>query len=61
MKEKLKALQINQIWDLVPLPLGKTAIGYRVYAMKVNPNGSLTCLKVRLVAKGYAHVYGINY
>lgn len=28
---------------------------------KVNPNSSITRLKVYFMAKGYAHTYGINY
>ena len=39
----------------MPLPTGKKAIGYRwVFVVKFNPDGSITRLKVRLVAKGYA-------
>ena len=29
--------------------------------MKVNPDGSVARLKERLVAKGYAHTYGVDY
>jgi len=62
MEEELKALEINQTWDLVPLSLGKTAISCQwVYAIKVNPDGSLARLKARLVAKWYAQVYGVDY
>ena len=29
--------------------------------MKVNPDGLVARLKVRLVAKGYAQIYGVDY
>ncbi|KAI3437336.1 Thioredoxin domain-containing protein [Psidium guajava] len=62
MEEELQALRDNQTWDLVFLPPGKIAIGCRwVYAVKVNPDGSLARLKTRLVVKGYAQVYGVDY
>ena len=62
MVEEMNALHQNDTWDLVHLPEGKKAIGcIWVFAVKVNPDGSLARLKARLVAKGYAQTYGINY
>ena len=29
--------------------------------MKLNPNGSLACLKARSITKEYSQVYGMNY
>ena len=56
------ALDDNGTWNLVQLPTGKKAIGYRwVFTFKVNPNGSVARLKARLVAKGYAQTYSVNY
>ena len=50
------------MWDLVPLPIGKKAIGCRwVFVVKFNLDGSVARLKVRLVAKGYAQTYGVYY
>ena len=47
---------------MVQLSAGKKAIGCRwVFAVKVNPNGSITRLKARLVAKGYTQTYGVDY
>ena len=52
----------NDTWDLVPLPIEKKAIGFHwVFAVKFNPDGSVTRLKVRLVAKGYTQTYGVDY
>ena len=32
-----------------------------MFAVKVNPDGSVARLKARLVAKGYAQTYGVDY
>ena len=55
MIEEMDALDGNGTWNLVHLPTGKKAIGCRwVFAVKVNPDGSVARLKAQLVAKGYA-------
>ena len=62
MKEEMDALEKNKTWDLVPLPVGKKVIGCRwVYKVKFHANGQVEHYKTRLVAKGYAHTYGIDY
>jgi hypothetical protein len=44
------------------LPEGKKVIGYRwVYNVKLKANGSIDRYKVRLMAKGNAQKYGIDY
>ena len=55
MLEEIQALEVNHTWNLVDLPIGKNIVGCKwVFAIKVNPNGSVARLKARLVAKGYA-------
>ena len=62
MIEEMDALNGNGTWNLVYLPTGKKAIGCCwVFAVKVNPDGSVARLKARLVAKGYAQTYGVDY
>ena len=41
--------------DLVPLPLGKSAIGSRlVYKIKIKSNGSIKQYKAQLVVMGFS-------
>ena len=45
MADEMQALDDNGTWDLMPLPIGKKAIGCRwVFAVKFNPNGSVARL-----------------
>ncbi|MCO5584053.1 hypothetical protein L7F22_037975 [Adiantum nelumboides] len=60
--EKMDALYGNETWELVALPKGKKPIGCRwVYKVKHNSDGSVSRYKARLIAKGYAQTYGIDY
>ncbi|MCO5587550.1 hypothetical protein L7F22_041500 [Adiantum nelumboides] len=62
MNEEMDVLDVNQTWEVVPLPEGKKAIGCKwVYKVKHKVDGTIERYKARLVAKGYAHTYGIDY
>ena len=62
MKCEIKALQLNQTWDIVQTPSHVRPIGCKwVYKIKRLPNGCVERHKARLVAKGYSQIEGINY
>ena len=62
MLEEIRALEDNHTWKLVDLPQGKTIVDCKwVFAIKVNPDGSVARLKARLVARGYAQTYRVDY
>ncbi|MCO5611332.1 hypothetical protein L7F22_065584 [Adiantum nelumboides] len=62
MNEEMDALYGNEKWELMSVPKGKKPIGCRwVYKVKHNSDRSIRRYRARLVAKGYAQTYGINY
>ncbi|KAJ9689557.1 hypothetical protein PVL29_014974 [Vitis rotundifolia] len=62
MLEEIRALEDNHTWKLSDLPQGKKVVGCKwVFVVKVNLDGSMARLKLRLVAIGYAQTYGVDY
>jgi hypothetical protein len=62
MDEEMVVLDANATWELVVLPKDKKIIGCKwVYKVKHNVDGSMSKYKARLVVKGYAQTYGIDY
>ena len=62
MKEEYNSLLANDKWDLSPLPKGiKLARCKWVYRTKYGLDGKADKNKVRLVAKGFSQVEGIDY
>lgn len=59
---ELESLERNRTWDLVELPHERKAIGCKwVLKVKCSSDGSIERYKVRVVAKGYAQKFGIDY
>ena len=52
----------NQTWELVDKPALKRAIGVKwVYRTKLNSDGSINKHKARLVVKGYAQMFRVDF
>ena len=62
MKEELKSMDDNKVWDLVELPEGSKQVGCK-WAFKTNHDlkGIIEIYKGRLVAKGYTQKEDIDY
>jgi hypothetical protein len=62
MKEELKMIERNQMWELVDIPQHKKDIGVKwVYRTKLNSDGYVNKYKARLVVKGYAQMFGVDF
>jgi hypothetical protein len=62
MDEEIAMLNVNATWELVALPKYKKTIRCKwVYKVKHNADGFVSMYKARLVTKGYAQTYGIDY
>jgi hypothetical protein len=54
MKDEIKSMDINKVWDLVKVPNGAKTVGCKwVYKIKYDSKGNVERYKVRLVAKGF--------
>ncbi|GJT69422.1 putative ribonuclease H-like domain-containing protein [Tanacetum coccineum] len=62
MQEELLQFKLQQVWILVDLPIGKSAIGTKwVFINKKYKRGIVIRNKGRLVAQGYRQEEGIDY
>ena len=62
MKDEMESMRINQVWELVDLPLERKSIGNKwVLKIKRKADGSIDKYKAQLVAKGYTQREGVNY
>lgn len=62
MKEELVSIEKNETWELVELPANKRPISVKwVFKVKLNPNGSISRHKARLVVRGFMQKEGLDY
>jgi len=62
MQEEMRMIHKNQTWELVERPLHKKAIRVKwVYRTKLNADGTMNKYKARLVVKGYAQQFGVDF
>lgn len=62
MKLEIEALGKNKTWDIVPLPLGKWALGSKwVYDIKYKADGTIERYKDLLVILGNTQHEGIDF
>jgi hypothetical protein len=60
--EELSIIQKNNTWTLVDRPEGRKVIRVKwIYRMKLNVDNSINKHKARLVVKGYAQIFGVDY
>ena len=52
----------NKTWDLIDRHVGRKVIGVKwIYRKKLNADNSINKYKARLVVKGYAQIFGVDY
>ena len=62
MDVEMEAIERNNTWELTELPEEAKKVGVKwVYKTKLNENGEVDKYKARLVVKGYAQEYGVDY
>ena len=62
MKDEMKSMNQNKVWDLVKLPEGYKKVGSKwVFKTKRDSKGNIERFKARLVAKGFIKKEGIDY
>ena len=62
MKEELFMIEKNMIWELLDQLEDRKIIGLKlVFRTKLNVDGSVNNHKARLVVKGYAQIFCVDY
>jgi hypothetical protein len=62
MKDEMKSMRTNDVWDLVEIPNGAKIVGYKlVYKNKYDSKGNIEGFKARLMAKGFTEREEIDY
>jgi hypothetical protein len=62
MKDEMKSMSTNDVWELVQIPKGAKTVVYNwVYKTKHGSKGNIERFKTRLVEKGFTQREGIDY
>ena len=62
MIEDYQSIMKNDIWDVVPIPEGKSVVTSKcIYKIKHVADGSIEKYKARFVAQGFSQKEGIDY
>ena len=62
MKEELKSMDDNNVWEMMELPKDSKRVDCKwVFKAKRDSKGNVERYKARLVAKGYTQKDGIDY
>ena len=62
MKDEMKSMQDNDVWDIVKLPESVKPIGCKwIFKTKRDSKGNVERYKARLVAKGFTQKEDIDY
>lgn len=61
MNDELKSMKDNEVWGLVELPMGLSAIGCKwIFKTKRDSKGKVERYKARLFTKGFTQREGID-
>jgi hypothetical protein len=62
MVEKYDSIVRNDVWDVVPRPVGKSVVTSRwLYKTKITADGSVEKHKAPFVARGFSQIEGVDY
>ncbi|RDX85061.1 hypothetical protein CR513_33797, partial [Mucuna pruriens] len=62
MNMEIKTIEKNKMWELTDAPKGVKHIGVKwIFKTKLNESGNIEKYKAKLVAKGYAQRYEVDY
>jgi hypothetical protein len=62
MVEEYDSIVRNDVWDVVPRPVGKSFVTSRwLYKTKMVADGSIEKHKARFVARGFSQIEGVDY
>ena len=62
MMEEYSSIMKNDVWEVVPQPVGKSMVGSRwIYKIKQAADGSVDKFNSHFVAKGFSQKEGIDF